>query len=96
MGTKPVKLLVAYALGQATQLVIHWVTINFSMWDSRRITFCAAAGFIILFAAIAGVFIASDRSGGEHTEPKSYLDWAKIPNKEDVDEVVNPFSANKK
>lgn len=92
---KPIKLLAAYALGQITQLVLHGMVVSLSMWDNKRVVFCAAGGFIILFAAVVGVFISTDKSAGEHAaEKKSYLDWAKIP--EDEAEVVNPFGKDKK
>ena len=95
MDTKPMKLLIAYTLGQITQLVLHGMVVSLSMWDNRRVVFCAAGGFVILFAVVVGVFIASDRTVGEHAaEKKSYLDWAKIP--EDEMEVLDPFGKDKK
>lgn len=52
------KLVLAFAIGQITQLVLQAVVVNLNMWDSRRVLFCAAAGFVILFAVIMGVRIA--------------------------------------
>lgn len=93
--SKAAKLLVAYALGQATQLVIHGVALTNNLYNYRQIPFCLACGFVILFAVISGVWIASGKTAGEHTaEKKSYLDWAKIP--EDEMEVLNPFGKDKK
>lgn len=87
---KPTKLLIAYAVGQITQLVIHGMALSFNMWNNRQIPFCLAAGFVILFAVISGVWIASAKEDGDHAaEKKSYLDWAKVP--EDETEVLNPF-----
>lgn len=92
---KPIKLLAAYAIGQITQLVLHSMVVSLNMWDNKRVVFCAAGGFVILFAVVVGVFIATDKTAGEHAaEKKSYLDWAKIP--EDEAEVVNPFGKDEK
>lgn len=93
---KSVKLLVAYAVGQITQLVLHGMVVGLNMWDSRRVLFCAAFGFVILFAAIAGVVIAGQQDAKlekDYKEKKSYLEWAEIP--DDKAEVVNSFE-NKK
>lgn len=94
--SKPAKIIFAFVVGQATQLVIHGVALANNLYNYRQIPFCLACGFIILFAVICGVWIASAKADGEHeAEKKSYLDWAKIPEKES--EVLNPFDvANKK
>lgn len=62
------KLIIAFAVGQITQLVFHGVVLSLAMWDSRRIPFCMAAGFIILFAVIMGVRIASRETANAHYE----------------------------
>lgn len=75
------KLLIAFAVGQITQLVLHGMVVSLNMWDNRRVLFCAAFGFVILFAAISGVVIADKQDAKlerEFKEKKSYLDWAKI------------------
>lgn len=80
--SKSAKLLVAFAVGQVTQLVLHGMVVSLNMWDSRRVIFCAAFGFVILFAAIAGAFIAGQQDAKldkEFKEKKTYLDWAEIP-----------------
>lgn len=93
--SKTVKILLAYAAGQTTQLVIHGMALSFNMWNNRQIPFCMAAGFVLLFALIAGVYIArKDESKPAHE--KTYKEWAEIPTDDDIDEVVNPFSAVKK
>lgn len=93
--SKTVKILLAYAAGQATQLVIHGMALSFNMWNNRQIPFCMAAGFVLLFALIAGVYIAR-KDEGKPAHEKTYKDWAKVPGKtdDDIDEVV--LSANKK
>ena len=94
--SKSAKILIAFAVGQITQLVLHGMVVSLNMWDNKRVLFCAAFGFVILFAAIAGVVIARQQDTKlekDFKEKKSYLDWAAIP--EDDVEVVNPF-ANKK
>ena len=68
------KILIAFVLGQITQLVIQGVEISFSMWDNRRIPFALAAGFVILFAAIMGVRIAAKETAEVH---KSYREYAE-------------------
>ena len=80
--SKSAKLLIAFAVGQFTQLVLHGMVVSLNMWDNRRVVFCAAFGFVILFAAIAGVFIAGQQDAKlekEYKEKKSYFDWAEIP-----------------
>ena len=80
--SKSAKLLVAFTVGQVTQLVLHGMVVSLNMWDSRRVIFCAAFGFVILFAAIAGVVIAGQQDAKlekEYKEKKSYFDWAEIP-----------------
>lgn len=81
MNSKAVKLLVAYTVGQITQLVLHGMVVSLSMWDNKRVSFCAACGFVILFAAVVGVFIAGgvEKAPPAHEKPKSYFDWAEIP-----------------
>ena len=79
--SKSTKLLIAFAVGQVTQLVLHGMVVSLNMWDSRRVIFCAAFGFVILFAAIAGVFIAGQQDAKlekEYKEKKSYFDLAEI------------------
>ena len=80
--SKSAKLLVAFAVGQVTQLVLHGMVVSLNMWDNRRVLFCAAFGFVILFAAIAGTVIAKGQDAKlekEYKEKKSYFDWAEIP-----------------
>ncbi len=95
MSSNTVKILVAYVMGQATQLVIHGVVLANNMYNYRQVPFCLAGGFVILFAVISGVWIANSK--GESKEPahekKSYLDWAEIP--EGENKVVNPFGKHK-
>ena len=76
MSKGTVKVLVAFAVGQAAQIVIHAVSMNF--WENRRILFCSAAGFLICAAVFAGAWLNRD-SEPKHT--KSYMDYA-----EDFDE----------
>lgn len=79
--SKSAKLLTAFAVGQITQLVLHGMVVSLNMWDSRRVIFCGAFGFVILFAAIAGVVIAGGQDAKLEKEfkEKSYLEWAEIP-----------------
>ena len=80
---KTTKILLAFAAGQAVQLVIHGMCISFAMWDNRRIAFCVAGGFAIFFAVLMGVRIARNVDKPAHAkEKKSYLDWAKTPTEE--------------
>lgn len=80
--SKSTKLLIAFAVGQVTQLVLHGMVVSLNMWDNRRVMFCAAGGFVILFAAIAGTVIAKGQDAKldkEFKEKRSYFDWAEIP-----------------
>lgn len=88
--SKTTKLIVAYVAGQVTQIVIHAMCLNNNMYAYKQIPFCVAAGFVILFAVISGTVIASKDDAGKR-EKKSYLDYAKVPEEEDIDEVVRLF-----
>lgn len=68
------KILIAYVLGQITQLVIQSVEISFAMWDSKRIPFAAAAGFVIFFAVLMGVRMAAKETAEAHKSWKDYAD----------------------
>lgn len=88
---KATKLLIAFAVGQITQLVLHGMVVSLNMWDNRRVIFCAAGGFVILFAAIAGTVITKgqdERLAREFEKKKTYLDYAKVPGKEEVSDAV--------
>ncbi len=88
--SKTAKVLLAYVAGQVTQIVIHAMCLTNNMYSYRQIPFCLAAGFVLFFAIVSGVWIANAK---EKTEPahekKSYLDYAEIP--EDDEMVVNLF-----
>ena len=73
------KILVAFAAGQVVQLVIHGVVLANNMYNYRQIPFCLAGGFLILFAVLAGVWIAGSGDKPAHAkEKKTCFDWAKI------------------
>ena len=82
MKGKTAKVLIAYVLGQVTQLVVHAVALN--LWYGRQIPFCLAGGFIVLFALIAGV-VLSETEGDKPEHQKTYADYAKIPATKAVD-----------
>lgn len=86
---KAAKIIIAFVAGQATQLMIHGVCLANNLYNYRQIPFCLAGGFVILFAVIAGVFIAGGvpKSAPAHEKPKSYLEWAEIKEEVDADEV---------
>lgn len=77
-----VKIIIAYVLGQATQLVIHGVVLANNMYNYRQIPFCVAGGFVILFAVISGVWIARGKNDANAHEKKTYKDWAEVPGEE--------------
>ena len=87
--------LLAYGLGQVTQLVIHGVCLSNNMYNYRQIPFCLAGGFVILFAVIMGVVIAKQQDAkiesefAKHEKKKTYLDYAKAP--ANVDKGMDPF-----
>lgn len=76
------KILVAFLVGQITQIIIQGMCISFSMWDNRRIAFSVAAGLIIFAAVLAGVRIAARETAAAHQEHKSYADYAVPPEEE--------------
>ena len=66
------KILIAFVLGQVTQLIIQCVEINFAMWDNKRIAFAAAAGFVIFFAVLMGVRVATKETTEAHRTYREY------------------------
>ena len=88
------KILIAYVAGQATQIIVHAMCLNNNMYNYRQIPFCLGAGFVVFFAILSGTLIATEKTEPAHE--KTYKDWAKVPTDDDIDEVVNPFSAVKK
>lgn len=93
-NSKVVSVLIAYVLGQATQLVIHGMCLANNMYNYRQIPFCLAGGFVILFAVVSGVIIAKQQDAkieeefAQHSK-KSYQDYARIPETEE--KVIDPF-----
>lgn len=94
--SKTGRLLLAYAAGQATQLVIHAMCLNNNMYAYKQIPFCVAAGFVIFFALLTGVFI-SNRPEETADEPKHiskyvkpYIDYVKehTEEKDTISEVI--------
>lgn len=93
MSLRTLGVLLAFVLGQAVQLVLHGMVVSLSMWDNRRVIFCAAFGFVILAAVIAGVVIAGDQDEKlkrEFEGKKTYMEYAEAS--ENIDEVVNPIA----
>lgn len=86
MKRDTIKLLIAFVLGQAVQIVCHAVCINF--WERWQIPFCAAAGFLIALAVFAGAWISRSPVEPEHI--KTYKDWAEVPGVDDADIEVLP------
>lgn len=58
ISCRGIRVLIAFILGQAVQLIVHAVALNFNMWNSNQIPWCASAGFIITVAVFAGMRIA--------------------------------------
>lgn len=77
MKNKTAGIIVAYTLGQVTQLVIHGMVLNNNMYAYRQIPFCIAAGFVILFALIAGVALANRTI--EKEDRDYWKKYAEIP-----------------
>lgn len=77
-----IKLIIAFVIGQATQLIIHAMCLSFNMYNYRQIPFCMAGGFVILFAVIAGAYIAKEKEEPKHE--KTYLDYAEPPIEDDT------------
>ncbi len=69
------KVIIAFTAGQALQLTIHAVALN--LWNHQQIPFCAAGGFLVLVALIAGAW------GSLWTEPtverETYIQHARVP-----------------
>jgi hypothetical protein len=91
IGLKTFGFIVAFVLGQATQLVIHGVCLANNMYNYRQIPFCLAGGFVILAAVIGGVVIAreqDDRLEREYKHGKNYMEYveeARVREAETID-----------
>jgi len=59
---------IAYSVGQITQLVIHWLALENNLYNYKQIPFCAIAGAIILLAIIIGTVIGEDKAYYEEPE----------------------------
>ena len=59
---------IAYLLGQATQLFLHWLCLANNLYLYRQITFCTIAGAVILVAIIIGTVIGEDKVYYEEPE----------------------------
>lgn len=68
------KILIAYVLGQITQIIIHAVELSFNMWATKQIGFAAAAGFLIFFAVFMGVRISAKETAEAHKEYTYYAE----------------------
>ena len=72
MSKTTAKVLSAYIIGNVIQIVLAVLAkVSFM---SRPILFCAAAGFLVLFAIIGGITLADSEKKPEHK--KSYKDYA--------------------
>lgn len=54
-------ILAAFVVGQLVQLLAHALTID--LWASRQIPVCAAAGFLVAVAVLAGMYIMMREQG---------------------------------
>lgn len=71
MTNKTAKVMAAFILGQAIQIVFHLLSnVNFMRFE---ILFCIAAGVIITIAVIAGITLAEN----EKPKQKTYKEWAE-------------------
>lgn len=63
---KTAKVLVAYVLGNAVQIVLHALAKNTYM--ARPILFCAAAGFLVFAAVVFGAVLSAgeNKQSGKH------------------------------
>ena len=90
VSLKTVSVIVAFVLGQATQLVIHGVCLANNMYNYRQIPFCLAGGFVILAAVIGGVVIAreqDDRLEREFKHEKSYMEYVEEANEQEAETI---------
>lgn len=53
---KSTRLLVAFILGQAVQVILHAVCLDY--WEQYQIPFCVAGGLLVAVAVFAGVRMA--------------------------------------
>lgn len=79
MNKKTAKVMAAFVLGQAVQIVLAILAkVSFM---SRPILFCASAGVLILIAVVSGITLADSNREPEHV--KSYREYAEELNTDD-------------
>lgn len=62
----------AYILGNIVQIIL--AVVDKVSWMDKPILFCAAAGFLVLVAIVAGMRLVIQDE--KETRPKSYMDYA--------------------
>lgn len=71
--SKNVKILLAFIVGQFVQIVAHILAKVSYM--NNPVLFCIAAGFLILVAVVAGMYLGVQEDAPK--KPKSYKDYAQ-------------------
>ena len=75
MSKKTASIMVAFILGQFTQIVLAILAkVSFM---SKPILFSVAAGFLIVIAVVAGITLEADSGETKHEKVKSYKDYAE-------------------
>lgn len=73
MNKKTAKVMAAYILGNAIQIIL--AILAKVSYMSRPILFCIAAGFLVVIAVVAGISLAD--SNREPERQKSYREYAE-------------------
>lgn len=71
--SKNTKIILAFVAGQFVQVVAH--ILSKVSYMNRPVLFCAAAGFLILVAVVAGMYLGVHEDTPKR--PKSYKDYAQ-------------------
>lgn len=82
MNKKTAKVMAAYVLGNVLQIVL--MLLAKVSYMSKPILFCAAAGFLVFIAVVAGITLADSNREPEHV--KSYREWADAESTTDGEE----------
>lgn len=72
MNKKTAKVMAAYILGNAIQIIL--AILAKVSYMSKPILFCIAAGFLVVIAVVAGITLADSEKSLAHE--KSYKEWA--------------------
>ena len=68
------KWMIAYGLGQVTQLIIHYICLANNLYVYRQIPFCVIAGVVLMGAILIGTLLGEQSTyTGAHEETEEEI-----------------------